>query len=129
MGVQAGTALWMSVWQFLRKLGNNLLEDPVIPLLGVYPKDAQLCHKDMCSTVFIAALFVIARTWKQPKCPSTEELDKENVVHLHNGVLHGRKNDILKFVDKWMDLENIILSEVTQTRKDNYHMYSLIGGF
>ena len=54
-------------------LGNNLTQDPAIPLLGIYPKDAQLYHKDMCSTMFIAALFVIVRTWKQPKCPSTEE--------------------------------------------------------
>ena len=54
--------LWMSMWQFLRKLENNLPQDTVIPLLGIYPKDAQLCHKDMCSTKFIAALFVIART-------------------------------------------------------------------
>ena len=65
--------LWISVWWFLRKLGNNLSEYPAIPLLGIYPKDTQPCHKDMCSTVFIAALFVIARIWKQPKCPSTEE--------------------------------------------------------
>ena len=56
-------------------------------------------------------------------------MDKENVVHLHNGVLHSRKNGSLNFAGKWMELENIILSEVTQTQKDNYHMYSLIGGF
>ena len=65
--------LWMSVWQYLRKLGNNLSQDPVIPLLRIYPNDSQSCHKDMCSTMFIAALFVIERTWKQPKCPLTEE--------------------------------------------------------
>ena len=57
-------------------------------------------------------------------------MDMENVVYLHNGVLQSRKNnDILNFAGKWMELENIILSEVTQTQKDNYHMYSLIGGF
>ena len=57
-------------------------------------------------------------------------MDKEDVVHLHNGILHSRKNnDILKFAGKWMELENIILSEVTQTQKDNYHMFSLISGF
>ena len=65
--------LWMSVWRFLRKLGNNLPQDPAIPLLGIYPKDAQSYHKDMCSTMFTAALFVIANTWKQPTCPSIEE--------------------------------------------------------
>ena len=59
-----------------------------------------------------------------------QRMDKENVVHLHNGVLHSRENnDILKFEGKWMELKFIILSEVTQTQKDNYHMYSLIGGF
>ncbi len=57
-------------------------------------------------------------------------MDKENVVHLHNGVLHSRKNnDILKFAGKFMDLENIILSEMTQTQKNKYHMYSLISDF
>ena len=59
-----------------------------------------------------------------------QRMDKENVVQLHNGVLHSRKNnDILKFANKWMDLESIILSEVTQIQIDNYHMYSLISGF
>ena len=57
-----------------------------------------------------------------------QRVNKENVVHLHNGV-HSRKNDTLKFAGKWMDLENIILSEVTQTQKDKYRMYSLISGF
>ena len=62
--------------------------------------------------------------------PLDQRMDKENVVHLHNGILHNRKNnDILNFAGKWMELENIILTEVTQTQKDNYHMYSLIGGF
>ena len=56
-------------------------------------------------------------------------MDKENVVHLHNGVLYSRKNDILNFAGKWMELENIILSEVTQTQKDNYHKYTLISDF
>ena len=65
--------LWISVWQFLRKLGNNPPQDPAISLLVIYPKDAKSYHKDICSTTFIAALFVMARTWKQPKCASTEE--------------------------------------------------------
>ena len=57
-------------------------------------------------------------------------MDKENVLHLQNGVLHSRENnDILNFAGKWMELENTILSEVTQTQKDNYHMYSLINSF
>jgi hypothetical protein len=54
-------------------LDRVLLEDPVIPLLGIYPEDALTCKKDTCSTVFIAAIFIIARSWKEPKCSSTEE--------------------------------------------------------
>ena len=65
--------LWKSTWWFLRKLEIVLPEDPAILLLGIYPKDVPPYHKDRCSTIFIVALFVTARNWKQPKCPSTEE--------------------------------------------------------
>jgi hypothetical protein len=65
-------AVRKSVWQFLRKL-YIVLPDPAIPLLNVYPEDAPTCNKDKCSTMFIAALFLIARNWKKPRCPSTEE--------------------------------------------------------
>jgi hypothetical protein len=64
---------WKSVWRLLRKLGIVLLEDPAIPLLGIYPEDAPTCNKDTCSTMFIAGLFIIARSWKEPRCPLTEE--------------------------------------------------------
>ena len=61
--------LWKSVWWFLRKLD---IENPAIPLLGIYPKEVPTCNKDTCSTVFIA-LFIIAKSWKEPRCPSTDE--------------------------------------------------------
>ena len=64
-----------------------LLEDPAIPLLGIYPEYVPTSKKETCSTMFIAALFIIARSWKEPRCPSTEEWIQKNVVHLHNGVL------------------------------------------
>ena len=82
-------ALWKSVWRFLRKLDIVLLEDSGIPLLGIYPEDVPTGKKDTCSTMFIAAIFIIARSWKEPRCPSTEEWIQKNVVHLHNGVLLG----------------------------------------
>lgn len=69
-----------TVWQFLRKIGINLFQDPAIPLLGIYPKDSSP-YRDNCLTMLIAALFIIARNWKQPKWPATQE------VYLHNGVL------------------------------------------
>ena len=64
---------WKSVWWFFRKLDIILPEDPAMPLLGIYPEDAPPCNKDTCSTMFIAALFLIARSWKEPRCPSKEE--------------------------------------------------------
>jgi hypothetical protein len=64
--------LWKQVWWFLRKLDIVLPEDPAIPLLGIYPEDAPTIYKDICSTTFIAAIFIIARSWKQPRCPSTD---------------------------------------------------------
>ena len=83
--------LWKSVWWFLRKLGTTLLEGPTIPLLGINPEDSPACNKDTCSTMFIAALFIIARSWKDPRCPSKEEFfDTENVVYIHNGILFSR---------------------------------------
>jgi hypothetical protein len=64
---------WKSVWQFLRELEVVLPEVPAIPLLGIYPKDASTYNKDTCSTMFIEALFIISRSWKQLICPSTEK--------------------------------------------------------
>jgi hypothetical protein len=71
-----------TVWQFLRKLNIVLPEYSAIPLLGIFSEDIPTCNKDTYFTMFIAALFVIARIWKEPRCSSTE-----NVVHLHSGVL------------------------------------------
>ena len=99
-----------SVWQFLRKLGVNLPQDPAIPLLGIYPRDAQSYYKSICSTMFIAVLFVIARTWKQPKCPSIEEWLKK-VWNIYTLEFYSavKNNDILNFACKWMEIENTLL--------------------
>ena len=59
------------------EVGVNLPQDPAIPLVGIYPRDALSYHKSICSTMFIVTLFVIARTWKQPRCPSIEEWIKK----------------------------------------------------
>ena len=89
---------------------------------------SQLCHKDMCSTMFITALFVIARNLKQPKCPSTEKWIRKMWYIYTMETTQQKKITTLKFSGKWMDLENI-LGEVTQTQKDKYHMHSLLSGF
>ena len=90
-----------SVWQFLRKLGINLPQDPAITLLDIYPKDVYSCHKDMCSTMFIAALFVIVGTWKQPTRPSNEEwMKKMWYIYTIKYYSPVRSNDILTFSGK-----------------------------
>ena len=121
--------LWKSVWWFLKKLGMMQPEDPVIPLLGIYPEDSPACNKDTCSTKFIAALFIIARIWKEPRCPSMEEwIQKMWYICTMESYSATRNNEFMKFLDKWMELENIILSEVTQSQKNTHGMYSLISG-
>ena len=122
--------LWKSVWRCLRKLGVYLPQDPAIPLLGIYPRDALSYYKSISSTMFIAALFVMARTWKQSRCPSIEEWLKK-VWNIYTLEFYSavKNNDILNFACKWMEIENALLSEVTQTQKEEYGMYSLISGF
>ena len=70
--------LWKTVWRFLKKLKMELPYDPVIPLLGVYPnKPKTVIRNNMCTPTYIAALFTIAKIWKQPKCPSIDEWIKK----------------------------------------------------
>ena len=64
--------LWRTVWRFLKKLKIELPYDPAIPLLGIHTKETKI-ERDMCTSMFIAVLFTIARTWKQPRCPSADE--------------------------------------------------------
>jgi hypothetical protein len=93
--------LWKSVWRFLRKLDIVLPEDPAIPLLGIYPEDVPTGKKDTCSTMFIAALFIIARSWKEPRCPSTEEwIQKMWYIYTMEYYSAIKKNEFMKFLGK-----------------------------
>jgi hypothetical protein len=77
-----------------------LLEDPAVPLLGIFSEDIPACTKDTCSTMFIAALFIIAKTWKEPKCPSTEEyIQKMWYIYIMD-YYAADKNEFMKFLDK-----------------------------
>ena len=107
--------------------GSQPPSGPSNSTLGNIPKRCPSYYKSICSTMFIVALFVIARSWKQPRCPSMEEWIKK-VWHIHTleFYLVVKSNDILNFACKWMEIENTILSEITQTPKDEYGMYSLI---
>jgi hypothetical protein len=80
--------------------------------------------------MFIAVLFIIARSWKQPRCPSIEEwIQKKRYIHTMEYYSVIKHNDFIKFTGKWKKLENIILSEVTQSQKNTHGMYSLISGY
>jgi hypothetical protein len=108
-------------------LDIELPENPAIPLLGIYPEDAPTCNEDICATMFIAAIFVIASSWKHPRCPSTEEwIQKMWYIYTMEYYSDIKNNDFMKFAGKWMELENIVLSEVTQSQRNKHGMYSLI---
>ena len=89
--------LWRRVWRFLKKLKIELPCDPAIPLLGIYPEKA-IIQKDTYTPIFIAALFTIARAWKQPKCPSTEEWIKK-MLYIYTMEYYSaiKKNEIMPF--------------------------------
>ena len=102
-----------------------LPEDPAIPLLGIYLEDVPTGNMDTCSTMFIATLFIIARSWKEPRCPSTEEWIQK-MWYIYTAI---KNHEFMKFLGKWMYLEDIILSEVTQSQKKSLDMHSLISGY
>ena len=78
--------------------------------------------------MFIAAQFTIAKCWKPPKCPSANEWIKKTVVHLHSGIPRRRKKELKPFATAWMELESIMLSEISQRVRDKYHMISPLTG-
>jgi hypothetical protein len=107
-----------------------LSEDPAIPLLGIYPEDVPTGKKDTYSTTLIAALFIIARSWKEPRCPSTEEwIQKMWYIYKMEYYSAIKKNEFMKFLGKWMDPEGIIRSVVTQSQRNSQNMYSLISEY
>ena len=119
--------LWRRVWRFLKKLRIDLPYDPATPLLGIYPKNLKTQRrKDRYTPMFIAALSTIAKTWKQPRCPSRDEWIKMSYLYTMDYYSAIRNDEIRPFVTTWMDLEGIMLSEISQREKVKYHMISLI---
>ena len=113
--------LWRTVWRFLKKLEIELTYDPAIPLLGIHTKETRI-ERDTCTPMFIAALFTIARTWKQPRCPSADEwISKLWYIYTMQYYSAINKNTFESVLMRWMKLEPIIQSEVSQ--KEN-HQYS-----
>ena len=120
--------LWRTVLRFLKKLKIELPYDPETPLLGIY-LEKTIIQKESCTTMFTAAVFTIIRTWKQPKCPSTDEWIKK-MWHIYTMEYYSsiKRNAIELFVVRWMDLESVIQNEVSQKEKNKYHMLTHIYG-
>ena len=115
------------MWRFLKKLEIELPYDPAIPLLGIHTKETR---SETCTPMFIAALFIIARTWKQPRCPSAYEwIRKLWYIYTMEYYSAVKKNSFESVLMKWMKLEPIIQSEVSQKDKDHYciltHIYGI----
>ena len=118
-----------AVWRSLKKLKIEIPFDTGILLLGIYPKNTtSQTQKDICTPMFIAALFTIAKKWKQPKCPSVDEWIKMWYRYTMEYYSAIRRKQILPFATTWMELEGIMLHEISQVEKDKYQMISLICG-
>ena len=111
-GIQIGKELvqplWRTVWRFLRKLEIELPYDPAIPLLGIHTEETRI-ERDTCTPVFITALFIIARTWKQPRCLSADEWIRKlwytYTMEYHSSM---KRNAFESVLMRWMNLEPII---------------------
>jgi len=104
----------------LKKLKTELPYDPGIPLLGIYLEKI-LIEKDTCTPMFIEALFIIAKTWKQPKCPLQRNGLKKCGTYIQKNTI--KRNEIMPFAATWIDLEIIIFSEASQRQIS--HMWNL----
>ena len=122
--------LWKTVWNFLRKLKMELPVDPAIPLLRLYSKNPETpIQKNLCTPMFTEALFTIAKCWKQPKCPSVNEwIKKLWYIYTMKYPEAERKKELLPFTTAWVELESIMLSEISQAVRDKYHMISPLTG-
>ena len=105
--------VWKTVWRFLKKLGIKVPYDPAIPLLAIYPKETKI-ERNTCIPLLIAALFTIARTWKQPRFPSTDEWIKK-LWYIYRMEYYSaiKRNTFELVLMGWMNLEPIIQSEVS----------------
>ena len=127
LGMQTGVATVENSMEFLKKLIMELSFDLAIPLLGLCPKNPETpIQKNLCIPTFIAVLFTIAKWLKQPKCLSVNEWIKQLwYIYTMESYAAERKKELIAFATAWMELESIMLSEISQ---DKYHMISPLTG-
>ena len=117
------------LWRFLKKLEIELPDDQAIPLLGIHTEETRV-ERDTCTPMFIAKLFIIARTWKQPRCPLEDEWTRElwciYTMEYYSAI---EKNTFESVLMRWMKLEPIIQSEGSQKGKHQYSILTHIYGF
>ena len=130
VGMQTGAATVENSMNFLRKLKMELPFDPAIPLLELYSKRPETANqKNLCTPVFIAAQFTIAKCWEQPKCPSVNEwIKKLWYIYTLEFYAAERKKELIPFATAWMKLESIMLSEISQAVREKYHTISPLTG-
>ena len=113
--------LWKTVWRFLKKLRLESPYKPVIPFLSIYPKKTKiLIQKDTCTPIFSVPLFVIAKIWTQSKCSSMDEwiMMQCMCTKQYYSAIKKKKDETT-----WIDLEGIMLNEISQMKKDKCHMF------
>ena len=128
VGYKLVQQLWKTVWRFLKKLEIELPYDPAIPLLGIHTEETRI-ERDMCTPMFITALFIIARIWKQPRCPSADEQIRR-LWYIYTMENHSaiKENSFESVVMRWMKLKPITQSEVSQRGKYQYNILTHIYG-
>ena len=119
---------WRTVWRCLKKLEIEPLYYLTIPLLGIHIKETRI-ERDTCTPMFITAFFTIARTWKQPRCPSADEwVGKLWYIYTMEYYSAIDKNAFESILMRWMKLEPIIQSEISQKEKHQYSILTHIYG-
>ena len=120
---------WKTIRRFLIKLKIELPCDQAIALLGIYHKDTDVVkRRAICTPMFLAPMSTIAKLWKELRCPSTDEWIKMWSIYTMEYYSAIKKNDFSTFAATWTGLEKVMLSEISQAEKDNYHIVSLIYG-
>ena len=128
VGMQTSTATMENSVEFLKKLKIELPYDTAIPLLGIHTEETRR-ERDTCTPMFIAALFIVARTWNQPRCPSADKwIRKLWYIYIMEYYIVIKNNTFKSVLMQWLKLEPIIQSEVSQKEKHQYSILTHIYG-